>query len=268
MNAVTTRQLTTKRGVRLILNNINLNIQKGQHTILFGLNGCGKTTLLATIGGYMGYSSGEISLFGKPLTFENSIAMRKDIGFVSNSYFNRVFQHENALSIVISAVFGEFGERWEITPAHIHRAKALLSRLGLREKSEYPYDMLSYGQQQRVLIARALMVPPKLLLLDEPCSGLDVLSRQYLLNTIRSIAEESDATIICATHYGEEILGLYKKAVFIKNGKVFADGPIGDVFNTATLSAFFNMSTACSWQDGHINFEIAEQYSIPSSIWR
>lgn len=265
--AITTNNLTVKRGVKTILNNICLNIEQGDHTILFGLNGSGKTSLLATISAYMGATSGEIFLFERQLTEENALELRQQIGFVSNSYFDRCYKRENAINIVLSGLFGQLAERSHITSADVLRAKHLLKDLGLKEKIAYPYDLLSRGQQQRVLIARALMIPPKILLLDEPCSGLDVLSRQYFLNTIKVISNESDATIVCATHYGEEILPFFKKAILLDKGKVFLFDNMDAVFTAKNLSSFFKAPTDCYWKNGRMYIEITQNFSIPKEDW-
>lgn len=268
MDVIATENLLVKRGVKNILNNINLNIKSKEHTILFGLNGCGKTSLLATLSGYMGYTSGEIRLNDELLTEHNVLSLRRQIGFVSNSYFDRCFKRENALNIVLSGLYGQLAERYDITSDDVLRAKHLLKSLGIKEKIAYPYDLLSRGQQQRVLIARALMVTPKILLLDEPCSGLDVLSRQYFLNTIKQIAAESEATIICATHYGEEILPLFNKAILLKKGEIFASGEIKQVLSGDVLSSFFQTPTICHRVNERMYIEIVGEYKMPSKIWR
>ncbi len=267
MNIVETNSLKTKLGVKMVLNDINLTIASKEHTILFGLNGSGKTSLLATICGYMGYTSGKINLLGELVTDTNVLELRKQVGFVSNSYFDRCFKRENALNIVLSGVYGQLAERYDISSKDVKKAKALLKGFDLKEKMAYPYDLLSRGQQQKVLIARALMVEPKLLLLDEPCSGLDVLSRQYLLNTITQIAQESDATVICATHYEEEILPFYKRAILIKRGTIYADDAIETIFTPEQLSGFFEKKVNCNWKNGRVRLSIHDDYRISKQVW-
>ena len=267
MGVVDVEHLTTKRGVKLILNDVSFSIDEGEHTTLFGLNGSGKTTLLATLCGYMGYSSGSIRVLGRPVTPETAQEVRRGISFVSNSYFNRLYHKETSFNIVLGGAFGELSERWGVTREHILRAKHLLNCFGMKEKGMYPYDMLSYGQQQRVLIARGLMVPPKLLVLDEPTSGLDVLTREYLMNTVRSIADENGTTILCATHYSEEIMPMYKRGILMRAGRIFADGKLEDVFTSSVLSEFFEEGTTASFKDGVLQFGIAKQYGIPRSLW-
>lgn len=267
MHAILTEKLLVKRGIKVILDEVNINIKPKEHTILFGLNGSGKTSLLASISGYMGATSGNIFLLGKKLTNENCLELRKQIGFVSNSYFDKCFKKENVINIVLSGLNGELAERWNVTSKDVRRAKHLLKAFNILEKSAYPYDLLSRGQQQRVLIARALMVPPKILLLDEPCTGLDVLSRQFFLNSIKNIANESDATIICATHYNEEILPLFSKAILLKSGKVIMQDTLENVFTSENMSKFFEVETNCQFKDCMIRMEINQKLSLPQKIW-
>ena len=169
--------------------------------------------------------------------------------------------------MVLGAPFGEFVGRWNTTTEQILRAKHLLKMLGLKKKLAYPYDSLSYGQQQRVLLARALMVPPKLLVLDEPCSGLDVLTRKYFLNTVAEIANTEGTTIICATHYTEEILPCFSKGILMKDGKIFSSGDINSIFQENTLNRFFDLETSCTYIDNRLKFDIAGNYFIPKEIW-
>lgn len=267
MYSIIAENLIVKRGIKVILNEINIRIKSKEHTILFGLNGSGKTSLLASISGYMGITSGNVFLLGQKITNENCLELRKQIGFVSNSYFDRCFKKENVINIVLSGLHGELAERWDVTSKDVRRAKHLLKSFGILEKSAYPYDLLSRGQQQRVLIARALMVPPKILLLDEPCTGLDVLSRQYFLNSIKNIANESDATIVCATHYNEEILPFFTKAILLKKGTIIMQDTLDKVFTSENISNFFEVETNCQFKDEMIRMEINQKLSLPQELW-
>ena len=243
-------------------------LYKGEHALLFGVNGCGKTSFLAMLSGYMAYTAGKIIINDQLLSEDNVLTLRKRIGFVSNSYFDRCYSRENVIDIVLSGLFGELGARYNVESADILRAKQLLKSLGLREKIAYPYDTLSRGQQQRVLIARALINQPELLLLDEPCSGLDVLSRQYFLNTIKQIAADEQTTIICATHYGEEILTFYQNVILLKNSHIFAQGKIADIFTDDIMSDFWGVETKCSHYAGQLWFEMANDYCMPQELWQ
>jgi len=267
MNVLEVQNLYSKRGIKNILKDISFSVGTKEHTILFGLNGCGKTTLLATIAGYMGYTSGEIKLWDQLMTEENTVSLRRQVGFVSNSYFDRCYRKENILSIVLSGLYGQLGERYSVSKYDAQRAKRMLKNFGLKEKMDYPYDLLSRGQQQRVLIARALIAKPKLLLLDEPYTGLDVMARQFFLNTIEQIALESDTTIICVSHYEEEILPIFTKALLMKNGVISKQGDIKSVFSNDILTDFFEKKTQVDWNENRMHFKISNSYHADKMIW-
>ena len=265
--AVEAKGLTTQLGVKTILDNIDLAVAVGQHTMVFGPNGCGKTTLLGTLCGYTAFTSGSVHLFGVPLSCETAGDLREQVSFVSNSYFNRILKRETSFNIVLGGAYGAMGEQWETGRSEVLRAKHLLSSLGIGRRGMYPYDMLSYGEQQRVLIARALMMKPRLLVLDEPTSGLDVASRAYLMNTVREIAALSGTTIISCTHYPEEILELYQQGVLMKAGRIVKAGPIEDVFTSENLTNVLDIPTSALWSDGRMQIEVERSHCIPQEIY-
>lgn len=144
----------------------------------------------------------------------------------------------------------------------MRRAKGLLRELRLGSKIDYPFDFLSKGERQNVLIARALMNNPELLILDEPCTGLDVFSREYLLSTIRELAQTTDITIIFVTHHTEEILDVFPNSLLLPNGKIYANGQTGDLFSSEQLSAFLDYPVQVSWQEQRIHVELEVNSNI------
>ena len=176
------------------------------------MNGSGKTTLLSIIAGFRGYTSGSVNVFGSPYTEENILEKRKRVGWISSSFFDTYYQREAVLNIVLSGISGKLGmNRWAVTNDDIKRAKSLLIELGLKDKMHRTFDLLSKGERQNVLIARALISDPELLILDEPGTGLDVFAREYMLATVRALAANKERTIIYVTHYTEEILDIFDK---------------------------------------------------------
>ena len=261
------KDLCYKEGTKYLLKNINWEVKTGEQWVVFGMNGCGKTTLLSVLSGYRKYTKGTIKLFSQELNRSNAVFLRQRIGFVSSSYFDNIFMYENAINIVLSGLFGSLSERDNVKDNDVKKAVQLLRALGLREKAAYPYDMLSKGQRQKVLIARALMMQPELLVLDEPCTGLDILAREYFLNTVQQIIEETNVNVIYVTHHVDEILPVFNKAMLMKNGSVHSQGDMKQVFCNETLSKFFDYKTEVIWEKDKLRFNISDDLKIAKSIW-
>ncbi len=255
--------LGLKKGSKYILKDIDWNIHAGENWVLFGLNGCGKTTLLSILAGYQSGNEGSNYLFGEKVDKTNYTELRKRVGFVSSSFFDKYLEKETVADIVLAGKFGTLGIMGDITDADVQKAKAFLRMLGIEKKMRYPYDCLSKGQQQRVLIARAMMGEPKLLLLDEPCSGLDIIAREVFLHNIQDLAEQNGVAIIYVTHQTEEILPFFNKAALMKDGMLVAKGALKEVFSEEVLKPFFGVKTNVLWTEQHffinLDLQIAHQ---------
>ncbi len=225
-------------GHQYLLQNIDWTVRKGEQWVVFGMNGCGKTTLLSTIAGYRPFTHGKLKVFGETYTQDNVLALRRRIGWVSSSFFDRYYHKEPSLNIVLSGKFGTLGLRDGITDADIIRAKKLLRAFRLGDKINQPFHLMSKGERQNVLIARALLGQPDLLILDEPCSGLDILARDHLLDTVTYLADNTDVTIIYVTHYTEEITPVFDKTMLLSHGRVYAQGVTKDLFTGDVMERF------------------------------
>lgn len=267
MYKIETKDLSCKQGTRFLIRDINWQVAERENWIIFGMNGCGKTTLLSIIAGYRKYTHGTVKILGEQLNIDNTIQLRKKISFLSGSYFDNVFNRESVLSIVLSGLFGNFSERYEIRDEDVKKAKQLLSALGLKNRVSYPYDTLSKGQRQKVLIARALMIKPELLILDEPCTGLDIFAREHFLNTIEDIAKETNTNLIYVTHHPDEILPIFNKAMLMQNGRIHSQGELTDIFNDDNMSDFFAYDTKVEWVDDKLQFRIANGLKLDKEIW-
>lgn len=230
--------LCCQSGRQYLLKDINWEIKRGEHWIVFGMNGSGKTTLLSIIAGYKKYTTGELSVLGQTYTNENILELRKKIGFVSNSFFERYYKQESVLDIVLSAQSGMFGLVGIIDDRLVRHAKHLLEELHLKDKISYPFALLSKGERQNVLIARALLLQPEILILDEPCTGLDLLAREHLQNTISELANKTNMTIIYVTHYVEEILPVMEYSLLLKHGHCWGQGETRVLFTKEKFSNF------------------------------
>jgi iron complex transport system ATP-binding protein len=240
------------RDGKCILKDVNWQINKGEHWVLFGLNGSGKTAILNILNAYYFPSKGRINVlgreFGKHYLAEK---LRKQIGFVSSSLQEKLHRGDNAFEVVLSGAFASIGLYETPTDEIREKAIGLLEELGCLVYANRNYETLSQGEKQRVLIARALMADPALLILDEPTNGLDFIAREKLLDSIESIGKKSTApTIIYVTHHVEEILPVFNRTLLLKEGQVFAAGPTTEMLSGEQLSKFFGLPVRVNWEDG------------------
>ncbi len=243
--------VSLKREGKWILQNVNWQIKKGEHWVLFGLNGAGKSTLLNMLTAEYFPTKGKVTVlgmeFGKTYLGEK---LRRKIGIVSSSLQQKFYPVDNAFEIVLSGGFASIG-LYE-TPTDEMRAKAidLLKELGCFKYANQNYETLSQGERQRVLIARALMADPSLLILDEPTNGLDFIAREHLLESIKNIAKRPEApTILYVTHHVEEILPVFNKTLLLKEGQVFSSGSTQDMISSEMLTQFFDLPVKVIWQN-------------------
>ncbi|MGJ7919794.1 ABC transporter ATP-binding protein [Neobacillus sp. LXY-4] len=246
------KNVSLKRSGNWILRDINWNVNQGEHWVLFGLNGAGKTALLNVLNAYEYPTKGNVTVLGKefgkvPLA-EN---LRKKIGLVSASLQQKFHPGDNAFEIILSGAFASIGLYETPTDEMRDKAISLLKELGCFEYANRNYETLSQGERQRVLIGRALMAEPDLLILDEPTNGLDFLAREQLLESVNRIASASNApTIIYVTHHAEEILPVFQNTLLLKKGKVFASGRTTDIFSERLMSEFFGINVSVLWSQG------------------
>ena len=259
---VSTKKLGLKIGRQYLLKDINWEIYPKEHWIVFGMNGSGKTTLLSIIAGYRAFNNGDLKIFGENYTNETILALRKQIGWVSSSFFDHYYSHENVLDIVLSGLTGTFSNRGQWTDKEFIQAKALLANLGIGSKTYRAFSSLSKGERQNVLLARALLPKPRLLILDEACSGLDIYARAYLLDTLKYIANETDITMIQVTHQVEEITDVFSNCLLLKMGLQFAAGKIEDIFRKEVLEKFLNYPVTVTHEvDWKISMCVKSQFA-------
>lgn len=234
------RRISWRREHKTVLEDVTWQVKKGEQWCLVGLNGSGKTTLLRMINGYIWPTEGSLSVLGRAFGRTDLRELRKEIGWASSSLGERIRPEEFPLEIVLSGMFSSIGLYEETNEADRERASALLARLDCLSFAGRPFGTLSQGERQRVLIARALMDNPKLLILDEPCNGLDILARERLLAQIRQLASRPDApAIIFVTHHVDEILPCFDHALFLREGTVYRSGLTEDLLKPEVVSDFY-----------------------------
>lgn len=250
-------QLAYKSGYTYLLKDININICQKQHWLIFGNNGSGKTTLLSMLAGFLRPSSGELLFQGKPYSTDNIEQIHQTMGYVSSSFFDKCFTHETALEIILSGIYGGFSVPFDVAAKDVRKAKYLLQQFGLTNKMDFPYDLLSNGQRQCILIARALMSKPTVLLLDEPTAGLDIIFRSKIIATIEYLCRHTDLTVILVTHHTDEISLCFENSVFLYNGTIFAQGCTEQLFSEDILTKYFNTPLKFYWNQEHASIQIA-----------
>lgn len=254
---VKAEHVSCQSGRRYLIHDINWEVKKGEHWIVFGTNGCGKTTLLSIVAGFKGQTSGFIEVLGEPYTEKNIFSHRKRIGWVSSSFFDKYLSWESAIDIVLSGVSGTLSLSKDITDYDVKQAKVLLKQLRLGDKISQPFALMSKGERQCVLIARALISNPEILILDEPGTGLDIYAREYVLQAIMDLAENTDMTIIYVTHYAEEILPMFDKSILLRDGHLYAKGATKELFQSDFISDFLGYPADVVWQkDGTVKIKV------------
>ncbi|MBS6007797.1 MAG: betaine/proline/choline family ABC transporter ATP-binding protein [Clostridium baratii] len=211
------KNVSKKLGNRTILDNISLSIESGSLVVLIGSSGCGKTTTLKLINKLITPTSGEIFIDDKPLSKENTINLRRKIGYViqNTGLFPHLTIKEN-IELIPRLKKEKSIEDIEKTTID------LLNMVGLNPETylnKYPSE-LSGGQQQRVGVARAFATDAEIILMDEPFSALDPITRTSLQEELFSLQEELKKTIIFVTHDMDEALKIADKICIMKDGKV------------------------------------------------
>ena len=224
----------------MILRDVSWRVARGQHWVMLGANGSGKTSLLSALTGYLMPTTGEISALGKRYGASDWRELRKQIGLVSSSVRQMMAEDEPALDTVASGKHAMI-DCWHTPPrADRLRAARLLRQVECAYVADRVWSVLSQGERQRVLIARALMGQPRLLILDEPCAGLDPAAREHFLQFIQRLGRKKNApTLVLVTHHVEEIMPVFTHVLLLKGGCVLAAGKKSSALNSAILSKAF-----------------------------
>jgi iron complex transport system ATP-binding protein len=246
------------RGDRVILSDINWRIGRGEHWALLGANGSGKTTLLRMVGAIDWPCDGTIRVLGQRFGEVDLRDLRRQIGIVTSSLASYFHDRQSALEIVETGIAAELGWWRQFGPDDEARAREALAAVDMASLAESPYVQLSQGERQRVLIARAMMNRPALLILDEPCAGLDPVARERFLETLATFAERPQTpTLIFVSHHIEEIPSFIKKALVLKAGRVLAQGSIEAVCTSEVLSEAFGRPCRVSMDGGRFALRVA-----------
>jgi iron complex transport system ATP-binding protein len=243
------KQLTLRREERQILQGIDLEIKNGEHWVILGRNGSGKTSLLEMITGYMFPTSGTVEVMGNRYGECDVREVRKKIGYISQSLMEKLTLYDPVWEVVATGEYAFLRFYQEIDPQVKEKAIGLLGRVGLGHTAEQPLGTLSQGERKKAMLARSLMSDPKLLIMDEPCSGLDLYEREKLLADLGRLAG-GDLTVVYVTHHIEEIIPLFTHVALVHDGRIAAAGPKEAVLTSETLSGAYDCPVEVEWAHG------------------
>ncbi|MDR6867627.1 iron complex transport system ATP-binding protein [Microbacterium resistens] len=245
------RDVAFRREGRTILHDVDLTVRAGEHWALLGPNGAGKSTILGFCGALVHPSSGTVDVLGRRLGRVDLQTLRRDIGHVDPRHALR--SPLTVEDVVLTGLTGtiETPLRWRPTDAQVADARSAIDDVGLGHRAASIWPHLSQGERGRALIARALVARPRLLLLDEPTTGLDVAAREQFLETLDalSLREPTLATVL-VTHHLEELPESTTHALVIAEGAVVAAGSATDVVTTETISEAFAHPIAVTRHEG------------------
>src|SRR5579871_3338349 len=232
--------LRVERDTTVILDDVSWRVRCGEHWAILGANGSGKTSLLSALTAYLTPTAGSIELLGERYGEADWRELRKRVGLVSSSVRQMMAEDEPALETVVSGKYAMI-DFWGEPSATDYRAAAqILKSVECSYLAARPWRILSQGERQRVLIARALMAKPPLLILDEPCAGLDPTAREYFLQFLEKLGrKKTSPTLILVTHHVEEILPVFSHLLLLKGGRVLAQGPKKRTLTADLLSSAF-----------------------------
>jgi len=202
-----------------ILDGINWEVHHGQQWVVLGANGSGKSFLMNIVSSYLHPSDGKVFLLGYELGKVNVWNLREKIGVVSDSLQAAYTGSVKVLDVVCSGFFSSVGLYVEQEDWMDAKAMQVLESLHMADFVHRPFWKLSHGEQKRVLIARALVFDPELLILDEPCNGLDIPSREYFLEMLSGLVS-GGKHIVYVTHHVDEIMPFMTHVLLLKNGQV------------------------------------------------
>ncbi|MGM7724535.1 ABC transporter ATP-binding protein [Metabacillus sp. Hm71] len=244
--------VSLKRNGHWLLREINWKIHKQENWVLYGLNGAGKTALLNMLCAYYFPTTGSVTVLGKVFGRDYlAEKLRQKIGLVSSNLQQKLYPSDTAYQIVLSGAFASIGLYEEPTDEMRQKAIGLLEELHCLSYADRAYETLSQGERQRVLIARALMADPELLILDEATTGLDFLAREQLLAALETINKRENApTFLYVTHHVEEILPIFSHTLLLKKGEVFDSGRTDEMISEEKLSQLFELDVFVNWENG------------------
>ena len=246
--------VTVVRNGNALLDEISWEVRNGERWALLGPNGSGKTTLLRVVGSSLWPTRGVVEILGERLGRVDMRELRQRIAVVSASVSRSLRPELPALDVVLTGRYAALETWWhEYTDEDRVEADRLLHEAGFGGDSfdERPFGLLSEGERQQVLLARALMGRPELLLMDEPAAGLDLGARERLVEHLSALADDPAVPpMVLVTHHTEEIPPGITHAALLRGGTMVASGAVDQVLTSDRVSDAFGIDVVVSQVDG------------------
>ena len=251
-------RLRVERDGTVILHDVSWRVRRGEHWVILGANGSGKTSLLSALTGYLMPTAGEVCLLGEIYGQSDWRELRKKIGLVSSSVRQLMAEDEPALATVASGKYAMIDFWGRLTRNEKSQAMALLRQVECAYLADRSWSVLSQGERQRVLVARALMAKPRVLILDEPCAGLDPAAREHFLQFLQRLGgRKKSPTLVLVTHHVEEIMPVFSHVLILNRGRVLAAGMKKGTLNAAVLSEAFGAPIRLTKKSGRYQLTVA-----------
>ena len=245
VNAVVVEGAVLAEGGVRVLGPLDLVVGTDERWVVLGPNGCGKTSLLRLLSFQRAPHQGRVTILGNTYGRVDIRESRHRIGFASSALLQILRPALTAREVVVTGSDAALEPWWSTyTPEQNARAEALLGFVGCADHVDQPVGTLSEGERKRLLVARLLMADPELLLLDEPCAGLDLGGREALVALLGELARDGDRPIVMVTHHLEEIAPGFTHALLLRDGTAVAQGPIAETITSATVSETFGIGVA------------------------
>jgi iron complex transport system ATP-binding protein len=240
------RLTVTRRGTR-VLRGLSWRVERGEMWTILGPNGSGKTSLLNCLTGFLTPTGGSVAVLGETYGESDWIGLRRRIGIVSSALQQMVDDDEPALNVIGSGLSGQINFWGRLNAAEANAARRMARQVRCAAVLDRPWAVLSQGERQRVLIGRALMAHPALLILDEPCAGLDPLARERFLQFVQQMAvARRGPSLVLVTHHLEEIPPACTHVLALRGGRAVAAGPVKEVLTPAVLGQVFGAPVSLS----------------------
>ena len=235
-----------------MLRGIDWQVRAGERWVVLGPNGSGKTTLLQVAGARLWPTAGTVEVLGARLGAVDVRTLRRRVALVSGAVTRQLRADLAARDVVASGRYGALETWWNsYTDEDWEKADVLLALGGVGGLGDRPFGVISEGERQQVLLARALMSDPELVLLDEPFAGLDLGARERLLVRLTAVAADPDSPpIVLVTHHCEEIPPGFTHAGLVSEGELVASGPLSEVVTSERVSACFGIGVTVGCTDG------------------